>query len=378
MNAFDSIVARKPRENAGAMAANRFAYQLDWGLKRLLELEESNQPYTVIFDYQDDILVLDSDEAPQYIDFYQVKTNTSASGWKKNQLTQVTKKKSTTNEPTLFDNEEEEVDPDDKYSKLTKLLIHSLDFPDNAREFFFVTNANFGTTLIKGARQSKAKVLQFADLIEKAKDEIKERVKAELPDISDDVFEHLHFIKNQMSVDDHEATVIGLLANFLAEHLQNAKVAVRPVYDTLIGEIRKRNDYEAIPNSVEDLLKNKAFTKTQFHQFLKGLETYENFEGKKSSIQNILQQFLPANAAPKRRSILKQVERIKEDTLVYDNHEFVRLYKTIEILLEKPVGECDEWEWSQMVLKELKEDDSFKTRYNDDYLICLILYEMCS
>ena len=203
-------------------------------------------------------------------------------------------------------------------------------------------------------------------------------MKEELPDISDEVFEHLHFIKNQMSVDDHEATVIGLLTNYLAEHLQNVKVAVRPVYDTLIGEIRKRNDYEAIPNSTEDLLKNKAFTKTQFHQFLKGLETYESFEGKKSSIQNILQQFLPANAAPKRRSILKQIEIIKEDFLVYDNHEFLRLYKTIEILLEKPVGECDEWEWSQMVLKELIEDDSFKMRYNDDYLTCLILYEICS
>ena len=62
MNAFDSIVAKKPRENAGALAANRFAYQLDWGLKKLLELEESNLPYTIIFDYQDDILVLDSDD----------------------------------------------------------------------------------------------------------------------------------------------------------------------------------------------------------------------------------------------------------------------------------------------------------------------------
>lgn len=51
MNAFDSIVAKKPRENAGAMAGNRFAYQLDWGLKRLLELEEEGKPYTVIFDY---------------------------------------------------------------------------------------------------------------------------------------------------------------------------------------------------------------------------------------------------------------------------------------------------------------------------------------
>lgn len=82
MNAFDSIVAKKPLENAGAMAGNRFAYQLDWGLKRLLELEEEGKPYTVIFDYQDDILVLDSDEYPQYIDFYQVKTNTAA-GWRK-------------------------------------------------------------------------------------------------------------------------------------------------------------------------------------------------------------------------------------------------------------------------------------------------------
>lgn len=33
MNAFDSIVAKKPRENAGALAANRFAYQLDWGFE---------------------------------------------------------------------------------------------------------------------------------------------------------------------------------------------------------------------------------------------------------------------------------------------------------------------------------------------------------
>ena len=320
--------------------------------------------------------MLDSDEDPQFIDFYQVKTNTAATGWKKNQLTQVTKRKTTTEEPTLFD--EEDVEPDDKYSKMAKLLIHSLDFPDNAREFFFVTNANFGATLIKGAKQSKAKELLFADLIERARDEIKERVKAELPELNDDVFGHLHFIKNQMSVYDHEATVIGLLTNFLTEHLQNAKVAVRPVYDTLIGEIRKRNDYEALPDSKEDLLKNKAFTKTQFHQFLKGLETYENIEGKKSSIQNILQRFLPANAAPKRRSILKQVERIKEDFLVYDNHEFLRLYKTIDILLEKPVGECDEWGWSQKVLEDLKKDDSFKKRYSEDYLTCLILYEMCS
>ena len=379
MNAFDNIVAKKPRENAGALAGNRFAYQLDWGLKRLLDLEESGQPYTVIFDYQDDILVLDSDENPQYIDFYQVKTNAAAAGWKRNQLYQVAKKKTQelTVEPTLFDEEEEEVEADEKYSKIAKLLIHSLDFPDNARDFFFVTNANFGGTLVKGTKLSKAKELDFSDLIEKAKEEIQKKVKEELPELDESVFEHLHFIKNQMSIDDHEATMIGLLTNFLNEHLSMAKVAVRPVYDTLIGEIRRRNDYEIEPNSKEDLLKKKAFTKTQFHNFLKGLETYQDIEAKKASVQSILQQFLPAKDAAKRRSILRNMNSIKEDFLIYDNHEFLRLYSSIDILIEKTKGEYDEWEWSQKVLEQLKNDESFSMRYSDDYLTCLILYEMC-
>ena len=376
MNAFDSIVAKKPRENAGAMAANRFAYQFDWGLKKLLELEESGLPYTIIFDYQDDILVLDSDDDPQFIDFYQVKTNTAAAGWKKNQLWQVTKKKETS-EPTLFDEDEEEVEADEKYSKMAKLLIHSLDFPTEARDFFFVTNANFGGTLIKGAKMNKATELDFSDLVDKAKEEIRRRVKDELPDLDDQVFAHLHFIKNQIGIENHEATVKGLLMDFLSKHLPQAKISAKPVYDTLIGEIRKRNNYEIEPNSKEDLIKNKAFTKTQFHQFLKGLETYENVEAKKASIQSVLLKFLPENAAVKRRSILKQIDAIKEGFLIYDNHEFLRLYKTIDMLLDKVVGDYNEWDCSQKVLERLKEDESFSMRYNDDYLTCLILYEMC-
>ena len=378
MNAFDSIVTKKPRENAGPLAANRFAYQLDWGLKKLLELEESNLPYTIIFDYQDDILVLDSDEEPEYIDFYQVKTNAAAGGWSRGQLTKPNPKKPL-KEPVqteLFSEPIDDVDEEGEYSKIAKLLIHSLDFPSNARDYFFVTNANFGGTLIKGREYNRTKELEFSQLSQEAQDDIRQKIKAELPNLDDSVFEHLHFIKNQMSIEDHEVTIIGFLTDFLDKHIPKAKVSVRPVYDTLMGEIKKRNNYEALPNSVEDLVKNKAFTKTQFHQFLKGLETYENIEGKKSVIQNYLSHFLPDNAAPKRRSIIRQIDVIKENFLIYDNTEFLRLYKTIDILIEKTTGDYNEWEWSQKVLERLREDGSF-ARYNDDYLTCLILYEMC-
>ena len=377
MNAFDSIVTRKPRENAGSMAANRFEYQLDWGLNKLLLLEESGQPYTVIFDYQDDILVLDSDESPNYIDFYQVKTNTSASGWQKNQLIQISKKKnkSKSDDLTLFD-EEDDVEADEKYSKIAKLLIHSLDFPKEAREFFFVTNANLGSSLIKGGKLIRATDLSFADLVEKAKDEIKKRIKEELPNIEDDVFEHLHFIKNQMGVNDHGRTIIGCLNEFLEKHYPKAKVGVRPVYETLIGEIRKRNNYETIPKTVEELIGKKAFTKKQFHQFLKGLETLESIEAKETKIQGYLMRYLPNTASAKRRSITRQLQKIKEETLVYDNHEFLRLYNKIEVLLKETEGDQNEWEWSQKVLARLHEEFSFIRYYDDDFLTCLILYEI--
>ena len=377
MSAFDSIVACKPRENAGPLAANRFDYQLNWGLQELLSLEESGLPYTIIFDYHDDILVLDSDESPNYIDFYQVKTNTSAEGWTKSKLTELPKKKELVDnnkQMELFDESEEDGSYDGKYSKIAKLLIHSLDFPKEARDFFFVTNANFGRTLIPG-KLNREKRISFSDLIEKTKEEIKQKIKEELPDVDDSVFEHLHFIKNQMNVDDYEKTIIGYLNEFLEKHLPKAKVGVKPVYETLMGEIRKRNNYETIPNSVDDLVQNKAFTKAQFHQFLKGIETLENIESKETKIREYLQ-YLPEKASAQRRNIIRKLQKIREETLIYDNHEFLRLYNRIEVLLSETEGEQNEWEWSQKVLGRLHDEFSFIRSYDDDFLTCLILYEI--
>lgn len=375
MSAFDSIVNRKPRENAGSLAANRFSYQLDWGLRKLLALEESGHPYTIIFDYHDDILVLDSDESPEGIEFYQVKTNMASGGWRKSDLTRINKKETSKEAVQLDVFEENNEDDDSKYSKIAKLLIHSLDFKE-ARDFFFVTNANFGSTLVEG-EFNRVKELNFTQLKKEAREHIKDKIKAEIPDIDDKVFEHLHFIKNQMNVDDHRATVIGYLSEFLEMHYPKAKAIAKPVYETLMGEITKRNNHETIPNSVEDLLNNKAFTKSQFHQFLKGLETYETYELKKTIIQSFLAQYISDGAAAKRRSILRQMDKIKEDTLVYDNHEFLRLFSTIETLIDETADDVsNEWEWSQKVLERLKKEYSFTTIHHDDYLTCLILYEL--
>jgi hypothetical protein len=74
MSLKDLIVQKKPRETSGPRSANRFDFQKSWALCRLLELHQSGQDYLIVFDYHDDVLVLDSATDPNRIDFYQIKT----------------------------------------------------------------------------------------------------------------------------------------------------------------------------------------------------------------------------------------------------------------------------------------------------------------
>lgn len=70
MSSLEKMTSRQPRENAGASSSNRFEYQINWGLHRLLQLEKAHENYVMILDYHDDIVICNSDKQEGYIDFY--------------------------------------------------------------------------------------------------------------------------------------------------------------------------------------------------------------------------------------------------------------------------------------------------------------------
>lgn len=43
MSSHEKLASRQPRENAGASSSNRFKYQINWGLHRLLQLEDEEE-----------------------------------------------------------------------------------------------------------------------------------------------------------------------------------------------------------------------------------------------------------------------------------------------------------------------------------------------
>ena len=377
MSAFDSLVKERPRDVGGPTAENRLEYQLNWGLKKLLMLQETDEPYTIIFDLHDDILVLDSDTNPTCIDFYQVKT-TSNGHWTPSKLLTINEKKKT--EPpkkeVQLDLFKDNPVSKPKYSKIGNLMRHSLIY-DEARDYYFVTNAGLSDELIPEDQDDKEEVL-FKDLNPEMKRKFYERLKKELKEVDEKSLERLHFIKGQMAVHDYEETVIGIVSKFLKNHLKLANMPPEPIYECLISEIRKRNKNEIKPGSVEELLKTKAFTKKDFEEFLTGVKNLKNFEERKTRIQQVLLQFNP-NEAVKRRNIMRELENVRVATLTYDNNDLYLLHNALTKTIDNlSVGDKNEWQLCNLIYDKLIEEYPNFMNHTEDYLKCLILYEICN
>ena len=57
MGSLDELASIHPKENAGAASSNRFEFQINCGLHRLLQLEKAHEDYVMILDYHDDIVI---------------------------------------------------------------------------------------------------------------------------------------------------------------------------------------------------------------------------------------------------------------------------------------------------------------------------------
>lgn len=377
MSAFDSLVKERPKDIGGPIAENRLEYQLNWGLKKLLKLQEEGEPYTIIFDLYDDILVLDSDINPTSIDFYQVKT-TSKGHWTTSDLLAKSETKKNRDkakkviELDLFD---ENTPNKPKYSKIGNLLKHSKIF-DEARDYYFVTNAGLSDNLTPTDKEDEEEI-DFKDLDDREKDKFREKLSQEINEFDVKTLEKLHFIRGQMAVNDYEETVIGIVNKFLKNHLKLVNMPPEPIYDCLISEIRKRNKREIKPGSVEQLLKTKAFTKTNFEEFLAGIKDLKNLEERKTRMFEVMLHFIP-NESAKRNSILREVDNVRVATLTYDNNDLYLIHNALMMIMKKFPGEqLNEWERCNLIYNKLMEDYPYLTNHPENYLKCMILYEIC-
>lgn len=260
----DAIIRLKPREHAGSRSADRFDYQKDWAICKLLQLHESNADYLIAFDVFDDVIVLNSEATPDRISFFQIKTRDMPPM----RLAELLRRKQGKDNELL--------------SILGKLYYNKVAFPDHTECLTLVSNVPFEIKLNDGSAKSTSKTLLCCtDLESSVRSKIGHQLTEEHRLASEAVFAHFMFLEvSDLPLKGHDTHTLGKIAEFLDRLNPSGSFRVPLVYRTLADEVRRKNNYHSDPAAYDAFVREKAISRSAFAEILKGVVAYEDIDSR--------------------------------------------------------------------------------------------------
>lgn len=267
------ILSQYPRETSGPRSANRFGYQRDWALCHLLTMHlEADRDYRIVFDYHDDIVVLEPADDPKVIHFYQVKTKQDGY-WKRGALVRRAKGKK-----GLLP------------SILGKLFHNRSLFLDETSSLNLVSNSPFELSLADGTpctvRTNTSLSALSPDELKKIKDALLSELGTGINVDADDI---TFFHVTSLSLTDHSAHVCGKLQEFLDQACPGKQLSVASLHKALAGEIERRSTYEMIPATSDDLFKAKSLCRNEVQAMVSSVASEAQFKEVWSELKGTLE-----------------------------------------------------------------------------------------
>ncbi|MBR9925728.1 MAG: DUF4297 domain-containing protein, partial [Gammaproteobacteria bacterium] len=197
MELASALIQVPQTERGGEIALRGLDFQSCWALSYMLEYELEGKEYVFLFEYHDDVLILDSAINPQKAIFAQVKTNEGH--WTLNKLISSTRDK-----PVSF---------------IGKLFEHRNNFIGSDVELMFVSNAYF---------KFDARNKFFAnELEEDLRKNIVCKVSQQVASSSKLELSKLMFITSDLSLEGHESHLKGKICEFF-ENYFDEEVEINP------------------------------------------------------------------------------------------------------------------------------------------------------
>lgn len=224
-----------PHDRSGSVSKNRFRAELLWGISRILDLMETDENFTIVFDYVCDIEIHYDDK----FEFFQVKTHEKTKSYTTASLTKI---KGTG-------------------SILGKLYILNAQATTENIVLAIVSNIPYKSMSVAVLTNC------FDDLPEKEKIIIRNALQSELKLEKIDLSK-IYFIQVKMNLENPENEIKGkLIANF--EKIKsceptNPNALYRLVFDT----VKEKACYEYSLSEYEDIIKNKGLTRCEFNKLL--------------------------------------------------------------------------------------------------------------
>ncbi|WP_435248672.1 DUF4297 domain-containing protein [Vibrio sp. nBUS_14] len=227
-----SLIAVPQTERGGEIAQRGFDFQTCWAISHMFEYELLGKEYVFVFEYHDDVLILDSETTPTKATFAQVKTNEKP--WTLSKLITSTKKK-----PVSF---------------IGKLFEQKSKFDKSAVELMFVSNAYFSF--------DKRNTFGANELKQDHQDDVLNKVSAQLPSNGSLDLSKLTFLTSDLSLEDHSSHLKGKICDFF-ECYFDGDIEINPASfaRTLESACRDRAKVRSSDiRNFDELVRRKGFT----------------------------------------------------------------------------------------------------------------------
>jgi len=221
----DLLIELEEREDAGSISSDRFDYQKDWALLRLLGLHRKDGNYALLCEFHEDIAVVDDPHDPTTLSLFQVKTSEKGH-WTVKKL--IKQKSSMKGNPLP--------------SILGKLCGRVKDLAGGDVDFHIVTTTGFS------AKDGKSKKIldspgqhlasEFLGVTEWK--ELNSALNTELGfDLTLALQDALVFAVAELPLRMHTQAVSGELSSFLEEYAPGSLINPAAFYRTLFDELRR-------------------------------------------------------------------------------------------------------------------------------------------
>jgi hypothetical protein len=271
----DKLTNITPRESSGARTSNRFDYQKDWAICKLLELHDSVDDYLVIFEYHDDIAIVDSPIIPKKISFYQVKTKGRGNWTIKNLI------KKDKNGNTI----------------LGKMFLNIINFQDHIESINFISNARYNVSLRNDEDSTTKREILFNELDKNIINDIRLAIKEEHKLENNPIFEDIIYLRcAELNIDNHSDITQAKLMQFIESNFPGKSYIVGPIYRTLFDEVKKKTNFELDCVDFEDFIDKKAISRQIFDEYIRS--ALSNLGEEFKDIANSIKERLNTENAP--------------------------------------------------------------------------------
>jgi hypothetical protein len=248
----DLLMKLQPRESGGMVGADRYDYQKDWALCKILDLHSKGTNYVVVCEFHEDVTVLDDPVDPSKVTFYQIKTD-EKKNWT---IPRLIARKKGAGEKSLP-------------SILGNLCGKSSELAGSEAEFRFASNAKYSIKSVSGGFLEESNAFLCVEINDADRAKLKTALADELQSALPGSFEQvLGFEVADLSLLSHDDLTTGKLAKFLDKYAAGCAIHTATFYRALFDEVRRRTTAKRPKTTLGDVCGMKGISRAQFDGML--------------------------------------------------------------------------------------------------------------